>query len=605
MWFGDLVTMRWWDDLWLNETFATYLSYRCLAAATRFTDAWQVFNGDMRPAAHRQDQLVTTHPVATRVEHTDQAVGNFDAITYEKGAAVIKQLVAALGDDTFRTGLQRYFDRHAWGNATLADFLEALGEAAGEPLDAWARLWLQTPSLNTIGVHWSEARGDIVDMEVRQEAPPEHPALRPHATTLGLVGQGLRGSSAGRPGASGPHQRRTADRGRGGRPPRTALRLPGPGRPRLRARPTRSAVAGLRARAAAGSPGPAPSAAGLVHALRDGPRGRASPRRLPRDGPALHAGRGGPGAAGVHPRARRRRAATLPAGGRRARRVTTGWWPWRWRRPCDTPLTCGSSGRGPPSPWPPTPADVDLLLDLVDAGWSADGVGVDQEMRWSLAVKAAAHGLEGASDRWPGRAAARSVRSRSARLHPCPGQPSRGGRQGRRVGAHQRRGLWLRLPDAGSHRRLPVGRTSASLLTPFREPFYAQRAGRSTPPATTPSRGSYAAAWCRTAGRSQRSSSACAPSARGLAEHEVLLQRHLDETADDLSRDIRVRSARGAPLAARPSGAARSAPRASRPTSARPRPRPLRAAERMARAAAGPPRSLAPGAPAGPASGAG
>ena len=119
MWFGDLVTMRWWNDLWLNEAFATYLSYRCLADATRFEDAWRVFNGQMRPAAYRQDQLATTHPVATRVDHTDQAVGNFDAITYEKGAAVIKQLVASLGDAAFRRGLHAYIERHAWGNADL------------------------------------------------------------------------------------------------------------------------------------------------------------------------------------------------------------------------------------------------------------------------------------------------------------------------------------------------------------------------------------------------------------------------------------------------------------------------------------------------------
>ena len=161
MWFGDLVTMRWWDDLWLNETFATYLSYRCLAAATRFDDAWLVFNGQMRPAAYRQDQLSTTHPVATTVEHTDQAVGNFDAITYEKGAAVIKQLVARLGDEAFRAGLHTYIERHAWGNATLADFLGALGEAAGETLDAWAQSWLQTASLNVIGAEWKATEGRL------------------------------------------------------------------------------------------------------------------------------------------------------------------------------------------------------------------------------------------------------------------------------------------------------------------------------------------------------------------------------------------------------------------------------------------------------------
>ncbi len=141
----------------------------------------------MRPAAYRQDQLATTHPVATRVDHTDQAVGNFDAITYEKGAAVIKQLVASLGDDAFRRGLPAYIDAHAWGNADLADFLGALGEAAGRPLDEWARLWLQTPSLNTISTRWSVSDGHIDAFEVRQTAPPEHPFIRPHAMAIGLV----------------------------------------------------------------------------------------------------------------------------------------------------------------------------------------------------------------------------------------------------------------------------------------------------------------------------------------------------------------------------------------------------------------------------------
>ena len=187
MWFGDLVTMRWWDDLWLNETFATYLSFRCLADATRFGDAWLVFNGQMRPYAYRQDQLATTHPVATSVEHTDQAVGNFDAITYEKGAAVIKQLVARIGDEAFRRGLQAYIERHAFANATLADFLGALGEAAGEPLDGWAQAWLQTASVNVVGVRWAADAGAISALSLHQRALPGHDLLRSHTTSLGLV----------------------------------------------------------------------------------------------------------------------------------------------------------------------------------------------------------------------------------------------------------------------------------------------------------------------------------------------------------------------------------------------------------------------------------
>ncbi|MEX1333908.1 MAG: aminopeptidase N, partial [Candidatus Limnocylindrales bacterium] len=193
MWFGNLVTMRWWDDLWLNETFATYLSFRCLADATRFDDAWLVFNGQMRPQAYRQDQLATTHPVATEVEHTDQAVGNFDAITYEKGAAVIKQLVARIGDEAFRHGLQAYIEQHAFDNATLADFLGALGAAAGEPLDEWAQAWLQTASLNVIGVEWKVAAGTISEMSLHQRALPGHDQLRSHTTSVSLVSSGADG----------------------------------------------------------------------------------------------------------------------------------------------------------------------------------------------------------------------------------------------------------------------------------------------------------------------------------------------------------------------------------------------------------------------------
>ena len=189
MWFGDLVTMRWWDDLWLNETFATYLSYRCLAEATRFSDAWLDFNGRIRPTAYHQDQLPTTHPVATRVDHTEQAVGNFDGITYEKGAAVIKQLVATLGEPAFRQGLQAYIERHAWGNATLADFLAALAGAAGRPLDDWSEVWLRSPSLNTIATDWTTKDGRIDSMALRQTAFDGHATLRPHTLGLGLVSE--------------------------------------------------------------------------------------------------------------------------------------------------------------------------------------------------------------------------------------------------------------------------------------------------------------------------------------------------------------------------------------------------------------------------------
>ena len=194
MWFGNLVTMTWWDDLWLNESFATYISFLAMDRATRFHGSWQTFNGIMKPAAMRQDQLVTTHPIAADVRDTDAALLNFDGITYEKGAAVLKQLVATIGEEAFAPGMRRYFQRHAWGNATLADFLAALEDASGRRLGDWAEVWLRTPSINTIAASWTAEDGVIERLTLSQSAPIEHPWLRPHAIELAF----LRNADAGR-----------------------------------------------------------------------------------------------------------------------------------------------------------------------------------------------------------------------------------------------------------------------------------------------------------------------------------------------------------------------------------------------------------------------
>ncbi len=187
MWFGDLVTMRWWNDLWLNESFATYMSYLCLEKATRFTTGWQDFAASIKNWAYRQDQLVTTHPIAGQVADTDQTFLNFDGITYGKGASVLKQLVAAIGMDGFREGMRHYFRTYAYGNATLAQFLQALEQGSGRPLGEWSRLWLETPSLNTIGTRW-EADGErITSFALTQAAPADYPTLRPHTLEVGLV----------------------------------------------------------------------------------------------------------------------------------------------------------------------------------------------------------------------------------------------------------------------------------------------------------------------------------------------------------------------------------------------------------------------------------
>ncbi|MEX2446481.1 MAG: aminopeptidase N [Dehalococcoidia bacterium] len=187
MWFGDLVTMKWWNDLWLNESFATYMAYLALDESTRWTTSWQAFNSGMKNWAYRQDQLITTHPIAGQVADTDQTFLNFDGITYGKGAAVIKQLVASMGMDGFRAGMRGYFQQHAYGNTTLSDWLDALGEGVGRDLHGWAALWLETPSLNTIAAA-VEADGDrIAALTLTQAAPEAYPTLRPHQVEIALV----------------------------------------------------------------------------------------------------------------------------------------------------------------------------------------------------------------------------------------------------------------------------------------------------------------------------------------------------------------------------------------------------------------------------------
>ncbi len=186
MWFGNLTTMRWWNDLWLNESFATYVAFLALTEATRFREAWKWFNTSMKRWAYRQDQLITTHPIAGSVSDTDATFLNFDGITYGKGAAVLKQLVASIGRDGFAAGIRAYFRRHAWDNATLADFLRALEEGSGRALGEWARLWLETSSVNTLSTSWTADDARIRQLSLRQAAPDAHPILRPHALQLGL-----------------------------------------------------------------------------------------------------------------------------------------------------------------------------------------------------------------------------------------------------------------------------------------------------------------------------------------------------------------------------------------------------------------------------------
>src|ERR1700722_5138209 len=187
MWFGDLVTMRWWDDLWLNESFATWAGTLAQSEATRWTAAWTTFAQLYKTWAYRQDQLPSTHPIAADIGDIEAVEVNFDGITYAKGASVLKQLVAYVGRDNFLAGVRRYFDENAWGNATLADLLLALEETSGRELTGWSREWLQTAGVNTLRPDYElDAQGRFTSFAVRQEAPASHPVLRTHRIAIGL-----------------------------------------------------------------------------------------------------------------------------------------------------------------------------------------------------------------------------------------------------------------------------------------------------------------------------------------------------------------------------------------------------------------------------------
>ncbi|MEV7226787.1 aminopeptidase N [Polymorphospora sp. NPDC051019] len=188
MWFGDLVTMRWWDDLWLNESFAEYLGSRVTAEATRFTAAWTTFGLRRKGWGYAADQRPSTHPVAPEeVADSAQALLNFDGISYAKGASVLRQLVAWVGDEAFLAGLNAHFAEHAYGNATLADLLAALRRAGGRDLSGWAAAWLREAQVNTLRVEAEvDGAGRYGEVAVVQTAPASHPVLRPHRIGLGL-----------------------------------------------------------------------------------------------------------------------------------------------------------------------------------------------------------------------------------------------------------------------------------------------------------------------------------------------------------------------------------------------------------------------------------
>jgi aminopeptidase N len=191
MWFGDLVTMGWWDDLWLNESFATYISTLCQAEATEYTTAWTTFANTEKAWAYAQDQLPSTHPIAADIPDVAAVEVNFDGITYAKGASVLKQLVAYVGRDAFLSGVQRYFRRHEYGNTALADLLAPLEESSGRDLSEWVEQWLKTSQVNTLRPVFELTNdGRYASFAIEQTAVPEHPVLRNHRLAVGLYSEG-------------------------------------------------------------------------------------------------------------------------------------------------------------------------------------------------------------------------------------------------------------------------------------------------------------------------------------------------------------------------------------------------------------------------------
>ena len=185
-WFGDLVTMQWWDDLWLNEAFASWAADWALTGATRFTDAWAVFLAQFEMFGYRDDMGPATHPIRADIPDVDAATANFDSITYIKGQAVLKQLVAYVGEEAFVVGLRSYFRDHAWGNTRLDDLMSAIGAAAGRDLDAWTRDWLDRAGTDTLTLSGATLTAGA----------PDDGAPRPHRLDIGCytrtaTGRGL------------------------------------------------------------------------------------------------------------------------------------------------------------------------------------------------------------------------------------------------------------------------------------------------------------------------------------------------------------------------------------------------------------------------------
>ncbi|MEV0980460.1 aminopeptidase N [Streptomyces sp. NPDC049915] len=185
MWFGDLVTLQWWDDIWLNESFAEYMGYQTTLEATRFTQPWVEFGVTRKAWGYDADQRPSTHPVAPEaVPDTASALLNFDGISYAKGASALRQLVTWLGEKDFLAGINTHFTRHKFANATLADFIDSLASATDRDVHAWADAWLRTTGVDTLTPHISGSNGDRL-------LTVAHTGSRPHRIAVGLYDQDL------------------------------------------------------------------------------------------------------------------------------------------------------------------------------------------------------------------------------------------------------------------------------------------------------------------------------------------------------------------------------------------------------------------------------
>ncbi|MGV7210775.1 aminopeptidase N [Oxalobacteraceae bacterium A2-2] len=192
-WFGDLVTMQWWNGLWLNESFASFMGTLATAEATEFKQAWQSFYSGGKQDAYTQDQRVTTHAIETPVPSTRNAFDNIDAITYSKGASTLKQLRHLLGEEVFRQGVHNYLVKYQYQNARLDDFIGSLGAAAGRDLGAWTQQWLYQPGVNTITARYSCKGGKVSGFSLEQSAPADYPTLREQRVQVALFKRGPQG----------------------------------------------------------------------------------------------------------------------------------------------------------------------------------------------------------------------------------------------------------------------------------------------------------------------------------------------------------------------------------------------------------------------------